>query len=206
VQAALDISSSLTVPGAELSRAMVEVCGDPVSVPAATNPYVEQLADRLADVATPRGRWLRDALAAWVAAAGPDEELRLGAGHGDWTPWNMAYDGSALSVWDWERYAVNVPAGFDALHCSSQAPIMSRAQTPAEAVEALLARAGELLAPFGIDPAAAERVALLYLIALGARYEGDDQEAAGARLAHLEDWLLPALADRLGLTLELAGR
>lgn len=206
VQAGLDVSAARSVPEDVLSRAMVEVCGEVVSVPAGANEYVEQLADRLQQVTTPRGRWLRGALTAWVAAAGVDERLRLGSAHGDWTPWNMAYDGSALSVWDWERYAAGVPAGFDALHCASQAPIMSRAQTPGEAVETLLGRAGELLAPFGIDVAGAERVALLYLVALGARYEGDDQEAAGARLAHLEHWLLPTLADRLGLTLELATR
>lgn len=209
VQSALDVTASGHAPAGVLSAAMVEVCGDPdqlTAVPAASNSYVDGLAIRLDLVKTPRGQWLRSAVVSWVAAAGVDEQLRLGAWHGDWTPWNMAYDGRDLSVWDWERYEEGVPAGYDALHCASQAVIMSREQTPGDAVAALLGQAPALLAPFGLDAAAAERVCGLYLIELGARYEGDGQEAAGARLGRLETWLLPVIADQVGLTLELVAR
>jgi hypothetical protein len=149
---------------------------------------------------------LRAALSAWVAAAEPGEQLELGAWHGDWTPWNMAYDGAVLSVWDWERYQADVPAGYDALHWASQDVIMSRRETPKDAIESLLTAAPGLLEAFDVEAVAASRIALLYLLELGTRYEGDGQEAAGARLGALETWLLPALADRLGLALELAGR
>lgn len=39
-----------------------------------------------------------------------------GASHGDWTAWNMAVYRGKLQVWDWERFDVGLPAGFDALH------------------------------------------------------------------------------------------
>lgn len=208
MQGALDVSASTTVPTGVLTAAMLEVCRDgaPHLVPAATNGYVDGLGERLDAVVTPRGRWLRAALSAWVAAAEPGAQLELGAWHGDWTPWNMAYDGAVLSVWDWERYQAGVPAGYDALHWASQDVIMSRRQTPKDAIESLLVAAPGLLEPFGVEAEPAGRIALLYLLELGARYEGDGQEAAGARLGALETWLLPALADRLGLALQLAGR
>ena len=201
VQAALAVTSSGPVPDDRLSAAMVEVSQDASAgdVPAAANPYVDGLRERLDQVATPRGRWLRSALDAWVSGAGDGDRLRLGAWHGDWTPWNMAFADDVLSVWDWERYESGVPAGYDALHCSSQAVIMSRAQTPQVAIESLLAAAPGLLVPFGVAGPDAARVAVLYLIELGARYEGDGQEAAGARLGALESWLLPVIAARLGL-------
>ena len=42
--------------------------------------------------------------------------LSFGSWHGDWAPWNMAYTGRGLMVWDWERFTSGVPEGFDALH------------------------------------------------------------------------------------------
>ena len=48
-------------------------------------------------------------------------DVRTGAWHGDWSPWNMGYDRSGtLNIWDWERAAVGVPVGFDLLHLHYQ--------------------------------------------------------------------------------------
>ncbi|WP_146112503.1 hypothetical protein [Arthrobacter sp. MYb224] len=44
------------------------------------------------------------------------EQLEFSATHGDWTAWNMADYRGRLQVWDWERFAANVPAGLDRLH------------------------------------------------------------------------------------------
>jgi hypothetical protein len=210
VQGRLDVRTSLTVPSAVLTRAMKTLSGDDSArdVPALDNSYLAGLDARLAEIGSSRGRWLREALGAWRRSASPQDTLRLGAWHGDWTPWNMAYDGTTLSVWDWERYQPGVPLGYDALHFTIQAAIVGRGRghEPADAVQAMLAAAPTLLEPFGLDRAAADRTALLYLLEIGARYEADGQESAGARLGTLENWLMPALAGRLDLALPLNHR
>jgi hypothetical protein len=201
VQGPVDVRSSVTPPAAVLARAMKTVSDDgcAAEVAAEDSSYVTSLAGRLDELATPRGRWLHEALGAWRSSLSSADIVRLGAWHGDWTPWNMAYDGSTLSVWDWERYQSGVPLGYDALHFSIQAAIVGRGHDPAAAVQDLLAAAPDLLTPFGLDRLSADRTALLYLLEIGARYEADRQEAAGARLGTLETWLMPAVAGRLHL-------
>jgi hypothetical protein len=203
VQGPLDVRTSVAVPSAVLTQAMKGLSGDDSAraVPALDNAYLAGLDDRLAEIASPRGRWLREALGAWRRSASSEDTVRLGAWHGDWTPWNMAYDGATLSVWDWERYQPGVPLGYDALHFTIQGAIVGRGQEPTDAVQAMLAAAPALLEPFGLDRVSADRTALLYLFEIGARYEADRQESAGARLGTLESWLMPALAGRLQLDL-----
>jgi hypothetical protein len=46
----------------------------------------------------------------------PDVSLPFGACHGDLTRWNIASTARRAFVWDWERLAMDAPAGFDALH------------------------------------------------------------------------------------------
>jgi len=45
-----------------------------------------------------------------------EKTVEFTASHGDWTAWNMADHRGRLQVWDWERFARDVPAGFDQLH------------------------------------------------------------------------------------------
>ena len=62
----------------------------------------------------------------------------------------------------------------------------------------VLARAPELLLPFGVvHRQAVEVTALLYLVDLAARYVADRQAEAGARLGVLGTWLLPILVARV---------
>jgi hypothetical protein len=122
--------------------------------------------------------------------------LRYGAWHGDWAPWNMANLADGLLVWDWERFTGGVPAGFDAIHHELQKRIQSTGDAT-DAVEATVARADELLAPFAVDPQARQLTALLYLVDLAARYLSDRQAEAGARLGVLGTWLLPVLIRRV---------
>jgi hypothetical protein len=44
------------------------------------------------------------------------DEVGFGSWHGDWTPWNMAWHGGRVQLWDWERFDPDVPAGLDLLH------------------------------------------------------------------------------------------
>jgi hypothetical protein len=158
--------------------------------------YWAELRGRLAAVGDrPEGVALASAAELLATHAG-QHTLRYGAWHGDWAPWNMANLADSLLVWDWERFATGVPVGFDAVHHELQRRIQST-DDAADAVEATVRRAGELLAPFGVAGDARELTALLYLIDLAARYLADRQAEAGARLGVLGTWLLPVLIRRV---------
>ncbi|MEV4455374.1 hypothetical protein [Microbispora sp. NPDC049633] len=108
------------------------------------------------------------------------------AWHGDFTPWNvdLGADGRLL-VWDWERFAVGVPLGFDALHHFFHRAL--RRMPPAVAARSCLAQAGGLLEPFGVEVALARRTAVHYLVALAERHRRDGHEPLGPPA----DWLNP---------------
>jgi hypothetical protein len=156
-----------------------------------------QGAPRRAD-GTDRGAEARTlALAAGELIAGAGHtELRFGAWHGDWAPWNMATTSAALLVWDWERFTPGVPMGFDALHYDLQR-LLDRGVDPGPAVDTILRRAQRLLAPFDVGAGAAQVTALLYLVELATRYLEDKQAEAGARLGVLGNWLLPVLTAKV---------
>ena len=181
-----------------LAAAMLEVAGACgwTRAPLAASPYWTQLRTRLAAVADrPEGAALARAAADLVAGAGTNE-LRYGAWHGDWAPWNMAALHDTVLVWDWERFTPGVPAGFDAVHYELQRRVQSTADA-GEAVSATVRRAYELLVPFDVAPAARRFTALLYLVDLACRYLADRQAAAGARLGVLGTWLLPVLVEEV---------
>lgn len=181
-----------------LAAAMVEVAGccGYAQHELTASPYWAALRDRLARVTTrPEGATLARSAGA-LAAHAAGTTLRYGAWHGDWAPWNMAGLADTLLVWDWERFARDVPVGFDAVHYELQRRIQST-QDATDAVEASVRSAGELLAPFEVDPGARELTALLYLVDLATRYLTDRQAEAGARLGVLGTWLLPVLLRRV---------
>jgi hypothetical protein len=178
----------------QLDAAMTEVAAlaGRVTEPLASGSYLRQLTERtdgLPDSAD------RRALRATLAQLGDEQvPLRLGAWHGDWTPWNMACTRDGILLWDWERFGTGVPAGFDALHYWLQSAVVTRRAEPVAAATECVARAHQLLAPFGADPAVARLTARLYLCELSARYLADQQARAGARLGAPGTWLIPALA------------
>jgi hypothetical protein len=183
---------------AELTGAMAELAGvRGVTVMSATaSPYWQNLQLRL------HGLGQRDAAAALLRALGRAEAeagaavLRFGSWHGDWAPWNMTISQGRPLVWDWERFETGVPVGYDAVHYALQQAV--RGGMAAEpATELILASAPDILAPLGLDPAAARLVALLYLIEIGTRYLHDGQAEAGARRGRVDTWLLPVLARHL---------
>jgi len=128
-----------------------------------------------------------------LAAVGA--ELTFGAWHGDWTGWNMACTADGLLVWDWERFTVGVPIGFDALHYRLQSAVIRRRQSPPAAAAECVRTAPSSLAPFGVPTAEAHLVAVLYLAELSARYLADRQAEAGARLGRPGTWLIPAIEE-----------
>jgi hypothetical protein len=166
----------------------------------ATSGYWKRLRERTGSVpaasddggATGEARSLALAVDLLVAQLG-DVELTFGAWHGDWTPWNMSVREYAVLLWDWDRFGTGVPIGFDALHYELHSAMRDSVEPPT-AVRLLLARAPELLRPFGIvDPPAVRLTALLYLVELATRFL--DDQRSGGRLGVLGAWLLPHLLD-----------
>ncbi|MEU8362035.1 hypothetical protein AB0C27_39050 [Nonomuraea sp. NPDC048882] len=128
-------------------------------------------------------RLLLDAIKEIAGTGGPRP-----AWHGDFSPWNLgnAPDGRLL-VWDWERYEIGVPYGFDAVHHLFQRAL--RRMAPPVAARACVARSVRTLAPLGLAAAAAKQTAMRYLIALADRHAADGHTPLGPP----ESWLNPAV-------------
>jgi hypothetical protein len=156
--------------------------------------YWQALGERLAGADdTDERRALLQALGTVAGRAG-DTVLSFGAWHGDWTPWNMATTRRGMLVWDWERFTIGVPLGFDPLHYWLQARVISGRHDPRLAAAECVQRAPALLAPLGVGTDQAQLTALAYLADLSARYLVDRQaEAAESRLGAPGRWLIPAL-------------
>jgi hypothetical protein len=182
--------------GGQLATAMAQVAqvAGRTSQPLAASGYWSQLSARLAGAPPGRDQLDLRRLRAELGRQSGDTVLAFGAWHGDWTPWNMASTREGLLVWDWERFALGVPVGFDALHYWLQTAVVSRRDDPAAAAADCVRQAPELLAPLGVGLAAARLTALLYLCELSTRYLVDRQAEAGARLGAPGHWLIPALS------------
>jgi hypothetical protein len=181
-----------------LAAAMLEIAGlgKVGEGPLRGSAYWASLGDRLARLSDDQAAALRAAYERIGGHAG-DVPLRFGAWHGDWTPWNMATLRDTLLVWDWERYAPEVPLGFDAVHYAFQGAVVRQGMEPVAAMNDVVERAAELLAPFGVTSSAARLTALLYFADIATRYLQDEQAEAGAALGRLEEWLLPVLVDQI---------
>jgi hypothetical protein len=114
--------------------------------------------------------------------------VRFGSWHGDWGPWNMAWAGERVRLWDWERFTRGVPYGFDALHYALPA-LPPQRPSPARLREAATAA----LAPFGTGPADAALVLALYVAALCGRFLPDSHTQHGAQLTERVAGLLDLL-------------
>lgn len=162
--------------------------------PDPADAYLRNLRARLAGAAEGPERMALQLALETLAARVRGADLTYGAWHGDWTPWNMASTRHGLLVWDWERFAVGAPFGFDALHYWLQNEVVPGRRDPLESAADCLAHAGQLLAPFGTSATNARITAALYLADLATRYLVDRQSEAGAPLGSPGAWLIPALA------------
>jgi hypothetical protein len=147
----------------------------PSSVGSRREAEIEVLADRLMSVLG-------------------DHLIPLGASHGDWTPWNLAWTTSGgsriLEAWDWERASVGVPQGHDVIHFEAA---KVHGDSPASATADLLARLPSQLAACGIDPALTRPLLATYLLAVGRRYAADLDVGHVAPLAHRLTWVTDLL-------------
>ncbi|MGH3360095.1 MAG: hypothetical protein ACRDO7_14940 [Nocardioidaceae bacterium] len=105
--------------------------------------------------------------------------LAIGSWHGDWAPWNMAWNGNRLYVWDFERFEREVPLGFDLVHYDLQTRILNPKVRQFDVILDRHRHAPELLQPFGVDAADSSLVFIAYLIEIASRWIADRQDAAG---------------------------
>lgn len=121
-----------------------------------------------------------------VASRWGDRDVAVGAWHGDFTPWNMARRRNVVQLWDWERFEIGVPTGFDRVHWSVQTRTTGQRTDP-EAILAAVEAATE------VDVAARAG----YLATMVARYALDAQHRRGESIVSLAEAALLAL-ERLG--------
>lgn len=192
VQSALPVGSARPAAGTTSGAAQVEVARafGVTHAPIADSSYLAAVRMRTAELAE-RGSTLGPMIDQLCATVGTTS-VTFGCWHGDWRSVNVAVTDERTLVWDWERFARDVPVGFDALH-QALADANERRVEPAAIPPLLLEQAPRLLRPFDVEASHAPLVTRLYLMELAVRYLTDDQAKAGARLGRVEEWLLPFL-------------
>lgn len=177
-------------------RAISEV-GGTTCTPMTGTRYWQELGRRIDALPGSPVRERLRALHERLSALHRDTTVTVGSWHGDLTPWNVAYGDADLQVWDWERFASGVPAGYDAHHFSLQRDIVRAGMEPAAAVRRLLAEGPDADLGWHGDRAEAEATAVAYLLEIGTRYVGDGLAEIGGALGDLSTWLLPAAETHL---------
>lgn len=192
---------------AELTAAMAEVAAvqSVVTLPVSRSDYWRGLRSRLeacppSETAGALLRVMHD-----LEAMANTARVAFGSWHGDWTPWNMAFSGGRVLVWDWERFEDGVPVGFDAVHYQVQRAVTRNGTEAQAAAEMALFTAPMTLGPLGVRPGVAVFVAALYLIEIATRYLHDEAAEAGAALGDVGNWLLPTLSRFAGRQAAPAG-
>ncbi|MBO0863536.1 MAG: hypothetical protein J2P16_00490 [Mycobacterium sp.] len=185
--------------GAALNRAMREVADWGRLVPTDASSYLD--ATRTSAVSGSE-RDGPDRFEQWVAMFDLIVEqhavadLQLGAWHGDWTEWNCAADRGMVAVWDWERFGLGVPCGFDKLHFTMCEQVGPRRDRFLPAAMELIEDAPEILAPWRLRRDAARTTAMLYILHLALRYLLDAAPRHSA-IGRVEEWAYPAIRSAL---------
>lgn len=120
-----------------------------------------------------------------------DRKVRIGAWHGDWTAWNMAWHRGVVQLWDWERFETGVPAGIDAVHFAVNEAVTSAGLSPSAI------RGGVRRAIADVPRSGARALGAMYLLTVAGRYlplaHGELghllRPRSDATLEALEDWL-----------------
>jgi len=172
-----------------------------------SSPWVAALRQRASAAPPELARTILTLLARLLERAERSglREVLHGASHGDWGPWNMAWDGGRVVVWDWERYGGGLPVGLDAVHFLAHEEL---------SVEGDLAGALALLDGTA-EPAvrtvlsgwpgtdhdratAAHFVVDAYLLEVACRFAADTVLVPAARVSRAAHWYLQVAGARLG--------
>ncbi len=150
--------------------AMAELAGSHGSyvAPLASSPFWTRLTSSAAEL-EPATQTRVQAVLGAIGARWGSVAVTFGSWHGDWAPWNMAWSGSRLQLWDWERFACDVPWGFDAVHYLAQ-PVRHLAAAADSGEATFLTEAAVLLSqlnpPGPLDP---QVVLVVYLVEIALR-------------------------------------
>ncbi len=170
---------ALRPPPVAVSRAIAAMDGTR-ALPLASSPWWHRVRAQVAAAAADEGgeiaATLRDAADRTERHHG-DRRLVFGRWHGDWVPWNLAWERGRLFAWDWEHSSADAPLGFDLLHWQFQVAFVRQGRGAAEAAARCAALAAPYLARLGVGPDAAA-LPSLYLLELYLR--GYRMKSAGA--------------------------
>lgn len=123
--------------------------------------------------------------------------LDVGAWHGDWVPWNMAWSGPDVMLWDWEHFREDVPVGWDLAHYLAQELRIVSGTGPAEEDRWLVETPRLLESELGLDARRSFALMLSYLIEINTRYLTDratETQTVTGRVG----WALPFLSRLTG--------
>jgi hypothetical protein len=95
--------------------------------------------------------------------------MRIGAWHGDWSPWNLATRGAELFAWDWEHSGDRVPLGFDVIHFHFQTGFILDRLELGTAVRRAAERSRPALRALGVPDGLTRTLILLYLLEISLR-------------------------------------
>ncbi|GIH76242.1 hypothetical protein Plo01_26710 [Planobispora longispora] len=121
--------------------------------------------------------------------------VRFGRWHGDWTPWNLGWDGQDLWIWDWEHSTAEVPVGFDLLHWRFQVAVAMRDLPLDDGVEAVRAAARAELGEAGVPAGDRGLLAALYLLEMFVRTCRLEQGGGGWHSRVFPEAMLPILRE-----------
>lgn len=133
-----------------------------------------------------------------------DTVIPFGAWHGDFGPWNLAYTSSVPMIWDWERYADNVPAGMDVVHYQGHRTMrrLGNFDAARSTLEhsAVVALAQVLAQTPGVNtpsPFVLKAIVIGYLLTTATRFTLDGRTVAGEPIRDLARWHRLVIADQL---------
>jgi len=168
------------------------------ALPLAASPYWSGVRRRVRAAAAAEGGELAATLGHCLGALERrcgGTRLVFGRWHGDWVPWNLAWEGGRLHAWDWEHSGDDAPLGFDLLHWQFQVAFVAQRRDAADAAARCAGLALPQLLGLGVQQPAAGDLPLLYL--LEAYLRGYRMKAAGAGWnPRFHPRMLEVLADR----------
>ncbi len=168
-------------PPAEANREVASL-GGVTTTPLADGPILPTLRGRLERTAfvpdLPHRDGVTDALDRLESDHGATV-MAFGTWHGDWVPWNMAWVGDTLHVFDWEHGRSGVPVGFDVVDFGFRVGQNLHSQDVATAIAEAESGAAGPLAELGVPPEQVRLVANLYLAELATRALEASADGAG---------------------------
>jgi hypothetical protein len=136
--------------------------------------WLRSVQQRVTEVTDARLRTRLESVLRRLEDRSRDVELALGCWHGDWSPWNMTWDGPRVMLWDWEHFAEDVPVGFDPVHYLAQRLRQTVGAGPAEE-RIWLAQSADVLARLNLTETQRAVLLTAYLLEVNLRFVLDRQ-------------------------------